>query len=84
MDMSLAITAPAATPSTIFTNKEKQMGIMSMLAITVEEMLFEGATVQEIANETQLSVAQVSAYIQDLENMDVEPYEYADYEEYMG
>jgi DNA-directed RNA polymerase sigma subunit (sigma70/sigma32) len=46
------------------------MGIMSALAIDVEELLFEGATPEQIAAKLNLSVEQVEAYIQLLEDSD--------------
>ncbi len=54
------------------------MGMMSELAIDVEEMLFEGASVAEIAKALNLSVEQVEACVADLESADVDPYEWDD------
>ena len=54
------------------------MGYMSELAISVEEMLFDGATPSEIAQKLNISVEQVEACIEQLEMMDVEPYEMDD------
>jgi DNA-binding NarL/FixJ family response regulator len=52
------------------------MGYFSNLAIEVEEALCEGATVEQIAERFNLSVAQVRAYIEQLEQADRDPYEY--------
>ena len=48
------------------------MSKMSELAIDVEDMLFEGYTHAEIAERLNLSVAQVEAYVAEMEAMDVE------------
>jgi transcription initiation factor IIE alpha subunit len=47
------------------------MGFFSQLAIDVEEMLFEGATEQEIAQKLNISVEQVRECILQLEEADV-------------
>lgn len=49
------------------------MGYFSQLALDVEDMLFEGATPQQIAAKMNLSVEQVNQYIQDLEDADRDP-----------
>ena len=54
------------------------MGYFSQLAIDIEEALFEGATREQIAEKFNLSLAQVDAYIEDLESADRDPYEYDD------
>ena len=56
------------------------MGYMSELAISVEELLFEGATPSEIALKLNISVEQVEACVEQLEMMDVEPYDMDDCE----
>ena len=50
------------------------MGYFSNLAIDIEEALFEGATVEQIAERFNLSVPAVKAYIEQLEEADREPY----------
>lgn len=50
------------------------MGYFANLAIEIEEALFDGATVPEIAERFNISEAQVLAYIQDLEEADRDPY----------
>lgn len=52
------------------------MGYFSNLAIEIEEALCEGATVEQIAERFNLSVPQVQAYIEQLEQADRDPYEY--------
>ena len=52
------------------------MGYFSNLGIEIEEALFEGATVEQIAERFNLSVPAVEAYIEQLEDADREPYEY--------
>lgn len=54
------------------------MGYFNQLAIDIEEALFEGYTVEEIARRFNLSVAQVNDYIEQLEQADVDPPEYDD------
>jgi hypothetical protein len=49
------------------------MGYFSQLALDVEELLFDGATVQEIAGKLNISEAQVEACIKDLEEADCDP-----------
>ena len=53
------------------------MGYFSQQALDVEDMLFEGATVAEIAETMNISVEQVQAYVQQLEDSDQE-FEYDD------
>lgn len=53
------------------------MGMMSALAIEIEEMLFKGASHQDIADQLDLSLAQVEAYVELLEDADRD-YEYDD------
>lgn len=53
------------------------MGYFSQQALDVEDMLFEGATVAEIAEKMNISVEQVQAYVQQLEDSDRE-FEYDD------
>ena len=50
------------------------MGYFSNLAVEIEEALFEGATVEQIAERFTLSVPAVRAYIEQLEEADREPY----------
>lgn len=50
------------------------MGYFSNLGIEIEEALFEGATVEQIAERFNLSVPAVNAYIEQLEEADREPY----------
>lgn len=54
------------------------MGFMSEMAIEVEEMLFDGATHQEIAKRFNISLEQVEAFIEELESADRDPYEWDD------
>ena len=49
------------------------MGYFSNLAIDIEQALFEGATVAQIAERFNLSVPAVKAYIEQLEQADREP-----------
>ena len=49
------------------------MGYFSQLALDVEAMLIEGATNEQIAERLNISVAQVEAYIEDLEAADRDP-----------
>ena len=49
------------------------MGYFSNLAIDIEEALFQGATVEQIAERFNLSVPAVNAYIEQLEEVDREP-----------
>ena len=46
------------------------MGYFSALAIDIEQALFEGATVEQIAQQFNLSVPAVKAYISQLEEAD--------------
>ena len=50
------------------------MGYFSNLAIDIEEALFQGATVEQIAERFNLSVPAVMAYIEQLEQADLEFY----------
>lgn len=50
------------------------MGYFSNLGIEIEEALFQGATVEQIAERFNLSVPAVNAYIEQLEETDLEPY----------
>ena len=50
------------------------MGYFSNLGIEIEEALFQGATVEQIAERFNLSVPAVNAYIEQLEEADREPY----------
>lgn len=52
------------------------MGYFANLGIEIEEALFEGATVEQIAERFNLSVAAVEAYIEQLEEDDREPYDW--------
>ena len=54
------------------------MGYFSQPSMNVEELLFEGATVPQIAAKLNLSEAQVLQYIEDLEAADRDPGEYDD------
>ena len=56
------------------------MGYFSQLALDIEEMLFDGATEQEIAQKLNLSVEEVEAQIALLEEADFDP-EPIDYED---
>jgi len=49
------------------------MGYFSNLAIDIEEALFQGATVEQIAERFNLSVPAVMAYIEQLEQCDRDP-----------
>ena len=49
------------------------MGYFSNLGIEIEEALFQGATVEQIAERFNLSVPAVNAYIEQLEEVDREP-----------
>ena len=49
------------------------MGYFSRLATDIEELLFEGATVTEIAGKLNISQAQVQDYIEQLESADRDP-----------
>ena len=51
------------------------MGYFSNLAIEIEEALFEGATVEQIAKRFNLSMPAVNAYIEQLEQADRDPVE---------
>lgn len=51
------------------------MGYFAALAVDVEEALFEGATPEQIATKFNISVEQVNAYIEQLEEADRDPYE---------
>ena len=46
------------------------MGYFSALAIDIEQALFEGATVEQIAQQFNMSVPAVQAYIEQLEQSD--------------
>jgi len=46
------------------------MGMMNALAIDVEELLFQGKTPEQISEALNLSVEQVEAYIELLEDSD--------------
>jgi orotate phosphoribosyltransferase-like protein len=48
------------------------MGYFSQLALDVEEMLFDGLSVTEIAQKLNISVEQVEACIEDLESADID------------
>lgn len=50
------------------------MGYFSNIGIEIEEALFEGATVEQIAERFNLSVPAVMAYIEQMEEADREPY----------
>jgi len=50
------------------------MGYFSNLSIEIEEALYQGATVEQIAERFNLSVPAVMAYIEQLEEVDHEPY----------
>ena len=50
------------------------MGYFSNLAVEIEEALFEGATVEQIAERFNLSVPQVRAFMEQMEEADREPY----------
>lgn len=50
------------------------MGYFSNLGIEIEEALFDGATVEQIAERFNLSVPAVMAYIENMEEADREPY----------
>lgn len=51
------------------------MGYFSQEMLDVEEMLFEGATPEQIAEKLNLSVEQVIQYIEDLEESDRDSYD---------
>ena len=50
------------------------MGYFSNLGIEIEEALFDGSTVAQIAERFNLSVPAVMAYIENMEEADREPY----------
>lgn len=50
------------------------MGYFANLGIEIEEALFDGATVEQIAERFNLSVPAVMAYIEHMEEADREPY----------
>lgn len=50
------------------------MGFFSNLAVEIEEALFNGATVEQIAKQFNISEAQVRAYIEQLEQADRDTY----------
>ena len=50
------------------------MGYFSNLAVEIEEALFDGATVEQIATQFNLSVPAVNAYIEQMEEAEREPY----------
>lgn len=50
------------------------MGYFSNLAIEIEEAVFDGATVEQIAERFTLSVPQVRAFMEQMEESDREPY----------
>lgn len=54
------------------------MGYFSQLALDVEELLFEGATNEEVATKLNISLEEVEACIAQLEEADVDPYEWDD------
>lgn len=51
------------------------MGYFSELAIDIEEALFNGATVPQIASKFNISEAQVQDYVKQLEGADRKPVE---------
>ena len=56
------------------------MGYFSNLAIDIEAALFEGATVEQVAERFNLSVPAVEAYIEQLEDADRDPHGYDEVE----
>lgn len=54
------------------------MGYFSNLAVEIEEALFEGASVEQIAKRFNLSEQQVRLYIEQLEEADRDPLEQSD------
>lgn len=52
------------------------MGYFNQLALDIEEALFEGGTVAEIATKLNISEAQVRDYIEQLESADRDPWRY--------
>jgi len=63
-------------------NKERTVGYFSELAGEVEELLFRGVATADIAEHLNMSVEQVEAYIQQLEDADRKPPEPTEYEEW--
>lgn len=53
------------------------MGYFSNLAVDIEEALFKGATVEQIAEQFNLSVPAVKAYIEQMEEADRDPAEWS-------
>lgn len=51
------------------------MGYFSNLAVEIEEALFKGATVEQIAGRFNISEEQVKDYVQQLEQADRDPAE---------
>lgn len=49
------------------------MGYFGRMALEVEDALCEGATVEQIAQKLNISVAQVEEYIEQLESADRDP-----------
>lgn len=50
------------------------MGYFSNLAVDIEEAVFEGATVEQIAERFNVTIAEVKAVIEMMEEADREPY----------
>jgi len=46
------------------------MGYFSRLVVDIEELLFEGATVEQISQRLNISIEQVQDYIKQLESSD--------------
>jgi len=50
------------------------MGYFSNLAVEIEEAVFDGATAEQIAARFNLTVGEVRAFIEQMEESDREPY----------
>ena len=50
------------------------MGYFSNLAVEIEEAVFDGATVEQIAVRFDLTVSEVRAFIEQMQEADREPY----------
>lgn len=57
------------------------MGFFKDIAVDIEQELFEGTAVPQIAAKLNLSVPQVEAYIRELEQADRDPVELVAYED---
>jgi transposase len=56
------------------THGSNNMGYFSNLSVDIEEALYQGATVEQIAERFDVSVSEVIAVIEMIEESDSEPY----------